>query len=86
MEIVSLALTLQSRPDTPGRQDRRRERRDGSRRRVEDTAPVVAAEYAGPSIAFLTQVAAQMHPVSTSAVTGYTSSPWRCGVIADERA
>lgn len=86
MEIVSLALSAHTRSDTPDRQERRRERRGGSRRRKEDTAHDGDSNHAGPSMAFLTQVASQMQPERTYTINGYAPRAWRCGVIADERA
>jgi hypothetical protein len=85
MELVTLSSVSHFRSDTSDRKDRR-ERRDGQRRRREDAAPIAAAEHAGPSLAFLTQVASQMTPAATTTVNGYTPRAWRCGVIADERA
>lgn len=86
MQTGSLSLVrLQSSRDWSAR----RERRSGYRRRVEDDTlsdHEGAGPTPGPSLGFLTQVAAQMAP-TTYAPTGVYQTPrWRVGVCADERA
>ena len=72
----------------------KRERRSGYRRRVEDEtlspneqgAGPTPNLLAGPSLGFLTQVAAQPLPAPYAPVGVYHTPRWRCGICADTRA
>ena len=70
----------------------RRERRSGYRRREEDTtlstegAGPTPNFQAGPSLGFLTQVAAQTLSAPLTLTGVYQRPRSRCGVCADERA
>lgn len=90
MQSGSLSLVpLQS--SSQGWSDRR-ERRSGYRRRDEDTTLSIeegagpTPNQVGPSLGFLTQVAAQMVAVKQAPTGVYQAPRWRCGVCADERA